>query len=64
MNYRQFGETIEKELQNLNLIIDEKILHGISYREEARRHKALIKWARRNRQTSFFRKLSSAMALF
>lgn len=65
MKYQQFQEKIEDQIESLNMLIDEKILHGISYRAEAKRHKALIKWARRDRQhRSIFAKLASLTALF
>ena len=65
MKYNQFQKNIEEQIENLNLLIDEKILHGISYRAEARRHRELIRWARRDRkQRSFFSKLATFTALF
>ncbi|MEK7605972.1 MAG: hypothetical protein AAB458_00010 [Patescibacteria group bacterium] len=65
MKYHQFQDRIEDQIQSLNMLIDEKILHGISYKAEAKRHKALIRWARRDRkQRSLFAKFASFTALF
>lgn len=65
MKYKQFQEKIENQIESLNVLIDEKIMHGISYRAEAKRHKALIRWARRDRkQRSLFAKFASFTALF
>jgi len=64
MHYRSYHKRVERELDNLNLLIDEKILHGLSYKREAKRHKALFRWARHRRQPSLLTRLSSVMALF
>lgn len=64
MHYSQYQNRVERELEQLNLAIDEKILQGLSYRAEAKRHKALMRWAHRRRQPSFFTRLSTALTLF
>ncbi len=64
MNQHQFKKRIEAELEALNWTIDEKIIQGISYRSEAKRHKELLRWARRLRHPSFFQRLSTVLALF
>ncbi len=64
MNYKQYQESIENQLNTLNLLIDEKILHGLSYRSEAKRHRELIQQARRERRQPFFARLAGAIALF
>jgi len=64
MHYHQYQNRVERELKQLNLIIDEKILQGLSYRREAKRHKALLRWARNRRQPSVFARLSTALTLF
>lgn len=64
MNRKQVASRIEQELETINWVIDEKIIHGISYRSESKRHKELLRWARRLRRPSLFRRLSSALALF
>ncbi|GMU73838.1 MAG: hypothetical protein AMXMBFR44_0370 [Candidatus Campbellbacteria bacterium] len=64
MNRHQVTQRIEAELDTLNWVIDEKIINGISYRREAKRHKELLRWARKLRRPSLFRRLSTALALF
>jgi hypothetical protein len=64
MNKTQFAKRIEDELETLNWIIDEKIIQGISYRHEAKRHKELLRWVHRLRKPSLLRRISSALALF
>ncbi|QQR82177.1 hypothetical protein IPJ70_02730 [Candidatus Campbellbacteria bacterium] len=64
MKYQEYIQYIDKEIDHLNWVIDEKIMQGISYRAEAKRHKELIQWARRNRRPSLFKRLGSVMALF
>lgn len=64
MDKRQFTKRVEDELAALNFVIDEKIIQGISYRHEAKRHKELLRWARRLRRPSLLRRMSSALALF
>jgi hypothetical protein len=64
MNQHQFTQRIEQELEALNWTIDEKIIQGISYRSESKRHKELLRWARRLRRPSFLRRLSTVIALF
>jgi hypothetical protein len=52
MTQNAFEKEIRKELDRLNRRIDEKIIRGLSYAQEARRHKQLI--ARLRPQKSFF----------
>lgn len=42
MSKYELKKTIQKELRELNWRIDMKILRGLSYREDARRHKLLV----------------------
>jgi len=42
MSQHQYVKHINKELRRINEIIDFKILHGLSYREETRKHKELL----------------------
>lgn len=46
---------IKKEIVKLNDIIDEKIIRGLSYRDEARRHKFLREQKRAIFRASFFK---------
>ncbi len=43
MSEQQYKNWIGRELQRLNEIIDYNILHGFNYREESKKHKALLK---------------------
>lgn len=42
MNTKTYKKVIEQELQRINLDIDLKILCGLGYSDEARRHRMLI----------------------
>ena len=42
MSRYQLQKTIKKELKDLNWRIDMKIVRGLPYRTEARRHKFLV----------------------
>jgi hypothetical protein len=64
MKYQEYKQHIESELDSLNWVIDEKILRGLSYRGEAKRHKALIKQMRRERRGPFFTRVFSYVSLF
>jgi hypothetical protein len=64
MTYSQYKHHIESELNVLNWVIDEKIAQGLSYRQEARRHKELIRRARRMHRKSFLSKVMASVALF
>lgn len=47
MSKYQLKKTIQKEIKDINWRIDMKIVRGISYRDEARRHKLLLMQLRR-----------------
>jgi hypothetical protein len=56
MSSFQYEKAAEVEIERLNKRIDYKILHGISYSDEARRHKMLraqIQKARQRRPSLF-----------
>lgn len=55
MSTHKYIKYISKELKKLNDVIDFKIMHGLSYREETRKHKDLFKQinALRKQKTSF-----------
>ncbi len=42
MSKQTLARTIRKEIRDINWRIDMKIIKGLSYREEARRHKLLL----------------------
>lgn len=55
MSQTQYLKTIEKEIQRLNKIIDQKILRGEMYTREARDHKLLLQKVRYHSRKNFFR---------
>ncbi len=61
MSQKQYLQTIEKEIQKLNKIIDLKIMRGEEYRKEARDHRLLLKKIRYNNRRNFFRNLFSPL---
>jgi len=42
MTREHFTKRAEEEIENLNEVIDMKIIKGISYKSEAKRHKFLL----------------------
>lgn len=42
MSKHNLEKTLRQELENLNDLIDQKIIKGLSYTKEARRHKFLL----------------------
>ena len=65
MSKYQLAQSVQKELEVLNRRIDQKILRGISYAMEARRHRMLLsKLTRLNQYSypSFFTRLSSVFS--
>ena len=65
MSKYQLKKTIEREIKDLNWRIDMKIVRGISYRNEARRHKLLLMQLNRlsNSGASLFSSIFSKMAV-
>jgi hypothetical protein len=47
MSKKQYLKALNKEIQNLNGIIDCKIVQHADYKREARRHKALLQQVRK-----------------
>ena len=47
MSKQQYLKALNTEIQKLNGLIDDKILHGADYKREARRHKELLRQLRR-----------------
>jgi hypothetical protein len=64
MTHQQYQQYIEREISSLNMLIDEKILHGLSYRSEARRHRELIRQARKMRRQPLMLRMLSFISLF
>lgn len=61
MTRTQYTKVIERELQALNERIDHKILRGESYKEESRKHKALLLKMRMQHHKSVFGRLFSGI---
>ena len=47
MSERQYLKTLNAEIQKLNGVIDNKIMHSHDYRREAQRHKELLRQLRK-----------------
>jgi hypothetical protein len=59
MSQNQFLKILERDLQDINKVIDMKIMQGLDYSREARDHKLIlkkIKYNSRNR-SNFFSKI-------
>jgi hypothetical protein len=54
MSKQNLEKTLKRELENLNETIDRKILRGISYTVEARRHRILLVQLAKIRRASDF----------
>jgi len=66
MSRYQLKRTIQKELRDLNWRIDMKIVRGLPYRTEARRHKFLLMQMNRLSEragSSFFGAIFSKLAV-
>lgn len=59
MSQKQYFQTIEKEIQRINRIIDLKIVRGEEYAKEARDHKLLLKKLRYQNRKSFLKRFFS-----
>jgi predicted exporter len=47
MSKQQYLRALNKEIQKLNGLIDDKIVHGYDYKREARRHRELLRQLRK-----------------
>jgi hypothetical protein len=54
MNHNQYRQAIERELSKLNKEIDVKIITGLDYHDDARRHRQLLTQMRRMSTKSYF----------
>ena len=59
MSQEQYIQTLYREIQRLNLIIDRKIMIGRNYKIEAKRHKILLNKLRKHRNPGIFDRLYS-----
>lgn len=64
MSHHQYQARLEHEIDQLNWVIDEKITRGVSYRAEARRHRELIRQARKMRRRPMISRMLSFVSLF
>ncbi|MCE9585406.1 hypothetical protein K8Q94_02170 [Candidatus Nomurabacteria bacterium] len=64
MSQSQYLKFLEKEIHNINKIIDRKILRGEEYSEESRNHKLLMRKVRYMQKKSFFQRLFPVMFQF
>lgn len=64
MSQKEYRIVLKKEIEKLNRKIDEKILWGLSYKEESKRHKQLILKMRNLGKQSFWTRTLSFMTLF
>lgn len=65
MSKYQIAKAVQKELEILNRRIDQKILRGVSYIVEARRHKMLLAQLNRlhrHHSTGFLSRISSVFS--
>lgn len=56
MQKQEYLKILEKEIQKINKVIDQKIINGEEYFREARDHKLLIKKVRAHQKTPFINK--------
>jgi len=54
MSKKQYLKALNKEIQNLNGIIDCKIVEHADYKREARRHKVLLQQLRKEEKMRVF----------
>ena len=64
MSQKQYLKSVEKEIQRINKIIDQKIIHGEDYWKEARDHKLLLRKIRFHARRTFFRRLFPTFSSF
>jgi len=62
MSKKQYIQTLNNEIQKLNGVIDLKIVHGADYKQEARRHRRLLKQIRREEARRSFARLKHALS--
>ncbi len=59
MTQHQYKIAIQREIKTLNQKIDEKILYGWNYADDARRHKQLMARMRRLQKGNFLSRVKS-----
>jgi len=63
MDKKKYLRVLNKEIQQLNGLIDYKIIHDYDYRTEARRHKRLLRDVRREETGRMFGRVKHMLAL-
>lgn len=58
MTKREYIHSLQKKLKQINQVIDFKILHGLKYHEEARRHKEILARIKKQRENTLFTNLT------
>lgn len=53
MSQTQYLKMLEKEIQKLNKIIDQKIIRGLDYSKEARDHRLILRKVKYNTKKTF-----------
>ena len=61
MQKQEYLKILEKEIQKINKVIDQKIINGEEYFREARDHKLLMRKVRQNTKTPFFNRFFPSM---
>lgn len=64
MKHQEYLKLLEKEVQKINKVIDQKIINGEEYLREARDHKLLMKKVRAHQRTPFFNKFFPSIFQF
>ncbi len=66
MSKREILKSVQKEIESINRRIDERIVRGLSYGFEARRHKTLLSQLNKLRKDSsgIFGRLGFLSAIF
>ena len=59
MSQKQYLKSIEKEIQRINKIIDQKIVRGDNYLKEAREHKLLLRKVRYHTRRSLMNRFAN-----
>ncbi len=61
MSKKQYLKLLNEEIQNLNGVIDQKIIHHYNYKRESLRHKKLLAEVRKQEVKNSFSKLLQAV---
>ena len=63
MSQKQYLKMIEKELNKVNKLIDQKIMRGEDYHKEAKDHRLMLRRMRYLQRGSFFKSLASKFSV-